>query len=292
MKQRKIYALGFFDGVHLGHQALLDACCRLAIEENAIACAVTFDLLPSAVLQNGQPNMVNTVHDRQLLLRQYGIQEVMLLATTKEILSMPWTDFLEMLIRDGAVGFVCGYDFRFGQNGRGDAQKLSAFAKEKGLPCHIVDKQTMDGEKISSTRIRTLLEKGDAEGAKRLLGHAHIFTGNVVSGQGLGHTIGIPTANLHLPEELVCPAFGVYACRAWVNGNAYAAVANIGTRPTVDGQGVTVEPWILDFAGDLYGKELTLEFHKFLRPEQKFESLDALKIQIQKDAEETRRIFA
>ena len=245
MKQRKIYALGFFDGVHLGHQALLDACCRLATEQNATACAVTFDLLPGAVLQNGQQNMVNTVKDRELLLRQYGIQEVLLLETTKDVLSMSWTAFLEMLIRDGAVGFVCGYDFRFGKNGQGNAQKLSAFANEWGLPYHIVDEQTMDGEKISSTRIRTLLEKGDAEGAKRLLGHAHIFTGNVVSGQGLGRTIGIPTANLRLPEELVYPAFGVYACRAWVDGQSYAAVANIGTRPTVDGQGVTVEPWIL-----------------------------------------------
>ena len=292
MKQRKIYALGFFDGVHLGHQALLDACCRLATEENATACAVTFDLLPGAVLQNGQLNMLNTAKDREALLRRYGVKEVLLLATTKEVLSMPWTAFLEMLKEDGAVGFVCGYDFRFGKNGEGNAQKLAAFANELGLPCYIVDEQTMDGEKISSTRIRTLIEQGDVEGAKRLLGHAHIFTGNVVSGQGLGRTIGIPTANLHLPEELVCPAFGVYACRAWVDGNAYAAVANIGTRPTVNGKGVTVEPWILDFAGDLYGKELTLEFYKFLRPEQKFENLDVLKTQIQKDAEETRKIFA
>ena len=169
---------------------------------------------------------------------------------------------------------------------------MAAFAEERGLPWCIVDEQAMDGEKISSTRIRALIEKGDMEGAKELLGHFHRFTGKVVHGRGLGHTIGIPTANLCLPEELIKPAFGVYACRAWVDGNYYAAVTNIGTRPTVDGQGVTVEPWILDFDGDLYGKEVVLEFCKFLRPEQKFESLDALKDQIQKDAEETRKIFA
>ena len=292
MKQRKIYALGFFDGVHLGHRALLDACCRMAAEQNATPCAVTFDLPPGAVLQNQKPNMLNTVRDRQRLLRQYGAQEILLLKTDSKTLSMFWTAFLEMLMEDGAVGFVCGYDFRFGKNGEGNAEKLSAFANEKGLPCIIVDEQTMDGEKISSTRIRALIEKGDMEGVNQLLGHFHRFTGKVVHGRGLGRTIGIPTANLRLPEELVTPAFGVYACRAWVGSNYYAAVTNIGTRPTVDGQGVTVEPWILDFTGDLYGKEVTLEFYKFLRPEQKFESLDGLKTQIEKDAEETHKIFA
>ena len=154
-----------------------------------------------------------------------------------------------------------------------------------------VVEQTSRGEKISSTRIRTLLEQGDLDGANRLLGHPHILSGKVIRGQQLGRTIGIPTANLQLPDELVKPAFGVYACRAWVNGNHYVAVTNIGTRPTVDGQGVTVEPWILDFDGDLYGKEITLEFHKFLRPEQKFADLDELKAQIQKDAAETYKLL-
>ena len=291
MKQNKIFALGFFDGVHLGHQALLDACCRLASDQNAVACAVTFPLPPSAVLQNTQPNMLNTVRDREDLLRQEGMEEILLLKADSATLSMSWTAFLEMLIEKGAGGFVCGYDFRFGKNGEGNAEKLAAFAADRGLPCIIIPEQTMDGEKISSTRIRTLLEKGDIENANRLLGHPHMLSGTVIPGQGLGRTIGIPTANLQLPEELVKPAFGVYACRAWVNGNHYVAVTNIGTRPTVDGQGVTVEPWILDFDGDLYGKVITLEFHKFLRPEQKFADLDELKAQIQKDAAETCKLL-
>ena len=149
----------------------------------------------------------------------------------------------------------------------------------------------MDGEKISSTRIRALLEKGDVENATTMLRHPHILSGKVVGGQKLGRTIGIPTANLSLPEELLTPAFGVYACKVWLDGRYYLAVTNVGTRPTVNGQNVTVEPWILDFDGDLYGKEITLEFHKFLRPEQKFSDLDGLKAQIQKDAEETRKLF-
>ena len=293
MKQKKIFALGFFDGVHRGHQMVLHLCQHLADDAGVATAAITFDRHPQSLFTPTPPALLNTTEDRRLLIQEWaGIEHLLILPVNEQVMNMPWQDFLEALLKEGAAGFVCGYDFRFGKNGEGNAEKMAAFAEERGLPWCIVDEQAMDGEKISSTRIRTLLEKGDAEGAKRLLGHAHIFTGNVVSGQGLGRTIGIPTANLRLRSELVCPAFGVYACRAWVDGASYAAVANIGTRPTVDGKGVTVEPWILDFAGDLYGKELTLEFHKFLRPEQKFESLDALKIQIQKDAEETRRIFA
>jgi riboflavin kinase/FMN adenylyltransferase len=226
-----------------------------------------------------------------MLLHQFGIDEVLVLKADKDTLSMCWCDFLEMLLTEGAVGFVCGYDFRFGKNGEGNAEKLASFASQRNLSCTIVPEQMMDGEKISSTRIRTLLEQGDLENAKRLLGHPHILSGTVVSGQRLGRTIGIPTANLHLPKELVQPAFGVYACTALVDGHTYVAVTNIGIRPTVNGQNVTVEPWILDFSGDLYGKKITLKFHKFLRPEQKFANLDELKAQIQKDAAETYKLM-
>ena len=149
----------------------------------------------------------------------------------------------------------------------------------------------MDGERISSSRIRTLLEHGDVENANRLLGHPYILTGIVQHGQHLGRTIGIPTANLHLPECLLTPAFGVYACTVQIDGHTHVAVTNIGTRPTVNGQGVTVEPWILDYEGDLYDQELTLQFHKFLRPERKFDSLEDLKTQIQKDAAEAYKLL-
>lgn len=284
MKQKKIYALGFFDGVHLGHQALLSACRRLAAENHCLPAAVTFDLPPSAVLQNLQPNMLTTVQDRSLLLHQYGMEEVRLFSANAQTLSMSWQAFLEQLIQSGAAGFVCGEDYRFGCNGEGSAQMLCTFCKKRNIPCIIVPEQTMDGQKISSTRIRALLETGDVENTNRLLGHPHIFTGTVVSGRHLGRTIGIPTANLHLPECLLTPAFGVYACTVQVDGHTHVAVTNIGTRPTVNGKGVTVEPWILDFNGDLYGKELSLQFHKFLRPERKFDSLEALKAQIESDA--------
>ncbi|MBE6933822.1 MAG: bifunctional riboflavin kinase/FAD synthetase [Ruminococcaceae bacterium] len=288
---KKIYALGFFDGVHLGHQALLSACVRLAKQENAIPAAVTFDLPPGTVLQNQQPNMLTTVQDRKALLTHYGMEEILLFKATAKQFSTPWQEFLERLVNMGAAGFVCGADYRFGHKGEGNGEKLAQFSASLGLSCVIVSEQSMDEEKISSTRIRRCLEAGDIASANRLLGHPHIFTGTVVSGQQLGRTIGIPTANLQLPEALLTPAFGVYACTAHVDGHSYVAVTNIGTRPTVDGKGITVEPWLLDFDGDLYGKELTLKFHKFLRPEQKFDSLEALKNQIQLDAAEAYQLL-
>ena len=290
-QHKRVYALGFFDGVHLGHQALLAECRRLATLHRCKAAAITFDLPPGAVLQNQAPNMLTNALDRQRLLRHFGMDEVTVFPATPDSLSMPWQKFLNRLVDAGAVGFVCGQDYRFGHKGEGDAEKLAAFAAEKGFPCSIVPEQQMDGEKISSTRIRRLLEQGDVENANRLLGHPHILTGTVISGQKIGRTIGIPTANLPLPPELLTPALGVYACIARVDGKEYPAVTNIGTRPTVGGVGITAEAWLQNFSGDLYGKMLTLEFHSFLRPEKTFPSLEALKEEILKNRRETLNFF-
>ena len=206
-------------------------------------------------------------------------------------MSMPWRDFLQELLEFGAAGFVCGHDFRFGNRGEGNAEKLQALCRELDLPCVIVPEQTVDGQRVSSTLIRGLIETGDMAGAIRYLGHPHIISGPVVHGKQIGRTLGIPTANLVLEPDQAVPCFGVYACRCIVDGVSYPAVTNVGTRPTVSGVGVTVEPWILDFSGDLYDRMITLEFHEFLRKETKFNGLSALQEQIRKDAERTRAFF-
>ncbi len=291
MKNRVIYALGFFDGVHLGHQALLKACRRLATEANARSGAVTFSLPPAALLGRDAPGTLNTTYDRVSLLKEYGMDDVTVLPTDCQTLSMSYQDFLESLISRGAAGFVCGNDFRFGKNGAGNADILESYCREQGLLCAVVPEQTMDGARISSTRIRTLLEQGDVTQANKLLGHPHIFTGTVVSGQQLGRTIDIPTANLLLPQGLLTLKFGVYACKAMVDGEEYLAVTNVGNRPTVGGENVTVEAHLLDFDGDLYGKELKIAFFAFLRPEEKFSSLAQLQKEIQKNLCQTRNFF-
>ena len=291
MNNKCIFALGFFDGVHIGHQALLKTCCELAKEHHVKAAAVTFDSHPDALVLGKAPQLINTGSDRLKLLRRYGIGPVYTFHFNKETMSMPWRGFIDELLELGACGFVCGDDFRFGYKGEGNAQKLLQVCDELGLPCSVVPEQTLDGIRASSTHIRSLLEQGKMATAVRFLGHPHILSGKVTSGRHLGRTIGIPTANLRLPEWVVCPAFGVYACQVEVEGQIFQAVTNVGMRPTVGGHHITVESWILDFDGDLYGSDLSVSFHKFLRPEQKFGSLEELQAQIRKDALQTREFF-
>lgn len=289
----RIVALGFFDGVHLGHGALLRECRNLADSLGAEAAAVTFSVHPQALIRGNAPALINSAADREFLMRSlYGMDSVITLPFDRALMTMPWQDFFQKLIGQyGAAGLVCGHDFRFGNRGEGNAALLKAACQAAGIPCTVIPEQKIDGITVSSTHIRALLEEGRMEEAVRFLGHPHILSGEVVGGRGIGRTIGVPTANLVLPEGVVIPRHGVYACKACVDGANYMAVTNVGTRPTVQGSHVTVEPWILDYTGDLYGKQLRLEFYSFLRPERKFASLEELRREIQKNAEETREFF-
>lgn len=290
MKQT-IFALGFFDGVHLGHQTLLQECRRLAARTEALAGAVTFGSHPDQLVLGTAPVLINTPADRERLLRQ-KLDRVVTLPFDETMHNTPWADFLTMLRRDyHAAGFVCGDDFRFGAQGRGNGALLAQYCREEGLPWAVVPEQSVHGIRVSSTYIRTLLEQGQLEEANAFLGHPHVFTGTVVHGHQLGRTLGIPTANLSLPREVASLRFGVYACQVALEGQVYAAVTNVGIRPTVEGEGILIEPWILDYTGDLYGREITLEFHHFLRPERKFPTLEALQAEIRRNANETRLFF-
>ena len=283
-----IFALGFFDGVHLGHQALLAQCREMAAQTGAKTAAITFDAHPQTLFRPQTPMLLSTLSDRKQLLRHYGMDLVHVLPVVPEIMNLPWEIFLEQLLQQGAVGFVCGDDFRFGAGGQGDPEKLRTFCDRRNLLFRMVSQQSLEGKRISSTRIRGKIEAGDMESATRYLGHPHVLTGTVVHGKQIGRKLGFPTANLLLPPGTVVPKFGVYACRAVIDGVRYPAVTNVGTRPTVEGEGVTVEPWILDFEGDLYDRQIRLEFHRFLRPEMKFPDLESLKQEIRRNGRQTR----
>ncbi len=289
--EKIIYALGFFDGVHLGHRALLDACRNLAREEKAKAGVLTFRGSPQSLMKEG-PGLVTTLEEREYLFRQMGMENVLILPFDENLKKMPWQAFYRLLVEKyHAAGFVCGEDFRFGAGGEGTAFSLQEICQKDGLPCHVVEKVALQNQVVSSRQIRRLLEEGKIEKANAFMGHPHLLMGTVVPGKRLGRTIGVPTANLSYGPERVKLPYGVYACRTEIDGKAYAAVTNIGTCPTVQGENVTVEPWILDFTGDLYGKELRLELLSFLRPEQKFPDLASLKAQIAVDAVSAREIF-
>lgn len=291
MKKETIYALGFFDGVHLGHQALLKACRSLADELNCQAGVVTFTSHPDTLTAGITPPLINTPEDRSLLLRQFKMDVIRQLPFDNALMRTSWQDFFQMLLQMGAAGLVCGEDFRFGSRGAGNAALLEKACEEAGIPCRVIPQQKLDGQVISSSHIRALLEAGNMEEAAKFLGHPHILSGTVISGRRIGRSLGIPTANLPLPEGAVRLPLGVYACRVWADGSSYLAVTNIGNRPTVGGHHITVEPWLLDFEGDLYGKHLTLELHSFLRPEKTFSTLPELKAEIQKNARQTREYF-
>ena len=295
-KKERVIALGFFDGVHLGHGALLSTVRARADELGAMAAAVTFDRSPKAMVGSASISLINTPEDRARLMKtEYGIEEVEILPFDRAMMEMPWDVFVKDVLvgRFSAVHLVAGHDYRFGHKGVGNPEKLKEICAELGMGCDIISKVELDGVTISSTYIRGLIESGNMEEATRFLGHPHVLTGTVVKGQQVGRTIGIPTANLVVPAGVIVPAHGVYATRVVMEQGSYLAVTNVGVRPTVDdGRGVTVEPWILDFSGDLYGQTIRVEFFKNLRGEKKFGSLDELRGEILRNGEETRAFFS
>ena len=286
-----VLALGFFDGVHLGHGGLLKKTRQVANRLGLPAAALTFDTHPDTLVFGAKVPLLNTPEVRKDLMQSlYGIDEVLTLHFDRATMDQPWQEFVrKTLLRTyRAAHVVCGHDYRFGAGGRGTPEKLAEECARLGLGFDCIPEIRLEGQTVSSTLIRSLLESGETAKAVRFLGHPHILTGTVISGRHLGRTLGIPTANLSVPEGILVPKFGVYAARAVFDGQTRPAVVNIGVRPTVDGHTVTVEPWILDFDGDLYGHALRLELTDFLRPEQKFASLEALRSEILRNAETVR----
>ena len=296
--EKRVIALGFFDGVHLGHGALLRRVGEKAAELGAVPAAVTFDTHPeNLILKTPAVPLLSSPLDRAELMRRfYGIREVIVAHFDERMMHMPWREFVTDYLagEHGAVHLVAGHDFHFGYKGEGNPERLQALCGELGIGCDIIPKVVQDHITISSTYIRTLVAQGEMERANQFLGHPHTLTGTVRHGRGIGSSQLFPTANLVIPPHVLVPSHGVYATRATLeDGSCYAAVTNVGTRPTVqNGPDITVEACLLDFQGDLYGKQLRLEFYEHLRQEVRFDSLDALRAQIQSDADATRTYFA
>ena len=293
---KRVIALGFFDGVHKGHGALLRTVAQVADRLGAKPCAFTFDRSPTAAITGQTIPLLSSVEDRVWLMRRYyGIEEV-IVAPFDGMQKMDWQDFVSEYLQKelGAVHVVAGHDFHFGYMGKGNPQRLQEKCRELGMGCDIIQKVEQDGITISSTYIRTLIAQGEVERADQFLGHPHTLTNRVAHGKKIGTTtLGFPTVNLLIPQGVIVPAYGVYATRVWFDGQCRCAVTNVGVRPTVeDNDGhVTVEGFILDFDGDLYGHEIRMEFYKYLRPEQCFPSMDALAAEIRRNAQQTRDYF-
>ncbi len=294
--RERVIALGFFDGVHLGHGALLRRAAEEAKKRGCESAVFTFDRPPKEVITGVPCPLINSPEDRaELVKRLYGIDEMIMVPFDDEMRTTPWDRFVTDILvgRYGAVHLVAGHDHHFGHKNRGSPELLKEKCAELGLGCDIIPAVTIGGVTVSSTHIRKLLEEGDVETARAFLGHPHVLTQTVGHGRQLGRTIGIPTANLVAPPHVLLPRHGVYAAKITLpDGRAFGGVTNVGVRPTVNnGQDVTVEPWILDFDGDLYGQAIRVEFYRRLRDERKFDSLDALRSQIETDAVKTREAY-
>ncbi len=293
MKNRVI-ALGFFDGVHSGHAALLKKAISRAEELGAHPAVLTFSNHPDVLTGKAPVSLINTCSERTKLIKKlFGIDDIILWDFDLNLMQLPWQKFLKRTVNElGAVHLVAGYDYRFGHKGEGNAERLKEFCRENSIGSDIIDKVVLDGETVSSTVIRKLIERGDMETAAAFLGHRHYMSGTVQHGVQLGRELGLPTVNLHFSKDILIPAFGVYATKVYIDGRAYIGVTNIGVRPTVTQTPIPkAETHILDFSGNLYGAEVEFDFFKFLRPEQKFLSTDELRKQIEKDIISARAYF-
>ena len=288
--------IGAFDGVHRGHQVLIGDMVKRAHTTGRAAMVLTFYPHPSVVLRGRRPAFyISTPEEKAEYLSTLGVDAVVTHLFNQEVANITAADFVARLVGHARLSELwCGADFALGHNRQGDVPFLRAEGERRGFTVNVVDPVLMEGEVISSTRIRQALRDGAVETVARYLGRPFRLPGQVVEGARRGRTIGIPTANLAVWEERAFPAVGVYACRAEHAGGVHPAVANIGFRPTFDGRESkpTIEAHLLDFSGDLYGSMITLEFIARLRPEMKFPGVEALVAQIQRDISEARQILA
>ncbi len=297
MNRPSVIALGFFDGVHRGHAALLRRAVQRARELNIESAVFTFDRPPKEVVTGKPVMLINSADDRrEIMQRVYGIDRVILAPFDENMMRCSWQDFITQLLiaENGAVHLVAGHDYRFGYKNEGTPELLQEKCAQLGLGCDIIPKVEHQGITVSSTYIRTLVENGDMERAAEFLGHRHCLSRTVCHGQRFGRTIGIPTVNLTIPAGVLVPSRGVYITRVYLpDGRSFPGVTNVGVRPTVSTDGnVTVETFLLDFSGNLYGQQLRLEFFRHLRGEIKFDSAEALKAQIHRDIAAVRDYFA
>jgi len=292
--------LGMFDGVHLGHREVLRELLAWARSTDSDALVVTFDRKPRDALAGRASDLITSPRHRVRLFEEIGMDVVLMLHFTPELAATEPEAFVKDIVvgRIGAAGVLLGHDTRFGRNGRGDRRLMESLGRELGFETRSVPVVELDGEPISSTRVRSAIRKGDLRALERLLGRPFSLLGTVARGTGRGGELGFPTANLDLHRE-VQPPEGVYATRALLDGAWVDSVTNIGRVPTLreneplyQSDRPVVETYLLDFSGDLYGREIEVSFVEFMRPEEVFTSPEALRRRIAEDVKEARARLA
>ena len=284
---KSILTIGTFDGVHIGHQKIIQRLCEVKSQNNLNSVILTFFPHPRSILQNDDTfKMLNTIDEKIQLLERFGLNHLVIEPFTKEFSRFTALEFVrDILVNQLHIKkLVIGYDHQFGKNREGDFEQLEKFGELYNFGVEEIPAQEIKNVSVSSTKIRKALEEGDIEKANKYLGYSYILTGDVVKGKGLGRTIHYPTINLNIEEKYkLIPKSGVYVVKTVVESKYYFGIMNIGIRPTLNGKKQTIEIHILDFTGDLYGYKIQIEVLKRLRSELKFNSLENLTKQIQED---------
>jgi len=294
--QQPVVTIGTFDGVHLGHQKILNRVRELASETDGESVLLTFWPHPRMVLRpdHHQIKLLSTQEEKQRLLARFGIDHLVSIPFTESFAATSSEEFIQHILLEkiGTRKLVIGYDHRFGKGREGGFEYLQANQSRFGFELEEISREDIDHIGISSTKIRQALEAGDLETASSFLGRPYELTGQVVSGNQLGRKIGFPTANLEIGEaHKLIPKDGAYVVSVLHGNKAYRGMLNIGNRPTLQGVNKTVEVHLIDFSGDLYGEELELHFHQYLREERKFNNLQQLTDQLNSDKQAVLDFF-
>jgi len=292
-KHSTILTIGTFDGVHIGHQKIIERLNQIKNKDKDRSVILTFFPHPRKILNQGNEiKWLNTMEEKAQLLDKFGLDHLIIEPFTKGFSELTAIDFVKNILVDqlSIKSLVIGYDHQFGKNREGNFEQLKEYGKIYNFDVEKITAQEIEDVSVSSTKIRIAIENGDIKKANKYLGYHYLLSGNIVKGQGLGRKLNFPTINLHIKEEYkLIPKTGVYIVKTSLDQKVFFGIMNIGFRPTVNGKNKTIEVHLLDFTGDLYGENMQIEVLKRLRDEQKFSGLDTLILQIKKDEVAARK---